>query len=346
MKRWILLPMALIALGLIAPAPAQDGGEDDKPPLKERLKKKLVDRVVKELEKRAKYSRNDRLASGGGSHHTDISSGHHGNYDDVLVKGNDGKYRHLDGRIASADEIKKFEKRYSTYTERFVPDGLQKYVKIKDHTFADWSDSYTGDPRFKKRYESDLGHVDVKTLQLHAKWDARVGKFTFRDNFGLPHEGLGFKASSVVSLTVIDIRGESKTVKFDKGDFHLKSKLTFALNAGPYMNVSTSAIGTEYGGYSRSTFNAGLRANATVALPTDMEYRGFRFKVTPYVSGGASISHSGSMDYEMDWHGNERWTHDLNADRRFNWEAGVRVSVSFEEMGRLTRGIVNRLSGR
>ena len=359
MIRTLLLAALMLVLPLSTLVYGQDGEDEKeknrieklKEKLKERLKpenlkEELVDRVVKEVEKRGRYDHNFGLASGGNNNHTDIASGHSGDYGDVLVKSGD-TYKHLDGRPASASEIAAFKKRYSTYTERFVPDGLQKYVKIKDMTFVKWDGSYTSDPKFKTRLiDSEYGHLDMQNFKLHASYDMRLGKFTFKDNFGLPHEGLGFKANSVVSLTVIDLKGETKSVKFEKGDFSLQSKLTFALNAGPYARIDYGAIGTEYGGYSRTSFDAGVRGSATLAMPTKVKYKKLNLTVTPYVSGSAWSGNSGSMDYEMDWHGNERHAYDLNSDRGFNWSAGVRVSVSLDDLGKTTRGIIDRLRNR
>lgn len=335
----LFLVLALMSF-LILPSTSYSLPDD--PPKEEekdkKLKDKLVDKVLDELAKAAakklKYSRNDRFVSGSVSSHTDIGEGYNGDYDDVLVKDSTGNWTHLDGTKATADEVKAFEKKYPGHSI------------IPDFTAWKWNTGTSSDPTFSHRYENDLGHINVSGLQLHASFDVKAGKMTLTDQYGVTHEGLGGSASAVTSLTLININGESKTVSFDKGDFHLKTKLAFALSANTYVRGSTTDLATLNGLYSHNTMEMGVSGSARLSLPTEMTYKKVRFTVTPYVGASAYSNVGGSMDYDMAYGGASRNNWNMGSGSGASFEAGVSVSISLDDAAKMTRGLIRTLTGR
>ncbi|RME83375.1 MAG: hypothetical protein D6785_06780 [Planctomycetota bacterium] len=335
----ILLILVVFVWVLSTPLWTQETPPSNEKSKKEKLKEKLVEEVLKavekEAEKRLRYDRRDVFVRGSVSSHRDIVSGTTGDYDDILVKDSNGVYRHLDGKPASADEIKKFKEKFSR--ERSI---------IPDFTVAKWNTRSDSNPTFShKLFDTPYGGLNASGGDLHARFDVRTGKMTLTDDFGIVHEGVGVKASAIASLTVINLRGESKTVKFEKGDFSLKSKLVFALTAGPYASVSTTNIADLNGFYSHNTMEMGVRGNANLSLPTDVKYKRLNLRVTPYVSAGAYSNIRSGYDYTMGWGGGSAESWNIGRNSGANFEVGVTVSMTFDDIGKLTRGFVEKITG-
>ena len=205
------------------------------------------------------------------------------------------------------------------------PGSVASRSFIPDITIVKSESSFTR-MLFENEYRTSFGSMKLTAAKFEGLYKARVGKLSFKDEFGRTHEGLGatFTAKTTFSL----LRADGRTDPVDLANEHLRMRASLLGTLASNLELRSSNMVTRDGFVSHTELRAGASARVELRVPIEVDLALVTVRFVPYASAHVGTTAEAHARVEIEWSG--RLLVDVGASLAEGVGAGVGFVLEIE----------------
>lgn len=158
---------------------------------------------------------------------------------------------------------------------------------------------------FEREIEGSFGKLQLKAAKVEGLAAAKVGKLSFKDEFGKIHEGLGARFVVKTKFTVASAHAESKRLHLLKDQPVNISAMLLAkvVDIASNAELNSTNVISKDGLIMHNELTAGATASSSVRVPIDFDFKLFKVRLTPYAEVTAGVGAKAHFNFEATWEG-------------------------------------------